>query len=448
MVKLGKKLIEHLQAIFREAELRGYSTTAEFVHLRSAIIVFVSNCRRMNFAQAREKCPLLFTDGSQPQAQLIQPPANFDIEDKRAQLNAANTAQDFIEIMKTPNKPKSARKDSKKKGTGKKRSLSPPESPTSKVQRRTEAAVTSKITPTTEQSLTTRIKLTNRDAKGVAGSPVSKTSRQTNHQAVPGSTNEESFNQANQAMSNSMEIDSSGGNDAEKNGTSIMQQATNNEVVDQSATSPNPQQHQEDTQMEDVSVKNVEGHLSPFCRSDILEIVTAAQDITANRWDEFKPKLLTMLDKLQADPTPKQSEAAIRRLQYTISSIEQERSLIPTEKWEKYEAKLIRKAKEGVFDSNWETRLSKIGRIIYFEEEEAAMQSQDWGRLRAAARTWTILAEVTGPVLEEGDEQRSNEWLLQKLGDIDFLEKMFACKKRLAAIKGPSQESGVSEKAS
>ena len=196
-----------------------------------------------------------------------------------------------------------------------------------------------------------------------------------------------------------------------------------------------PPKPQQEIQMEDASAPDAEKILPAFCRSDVLEIATAAQNITADQWEEFKHKLLSMLDQLQPDPTPEQSEAAVTRLQSAISIIGQERSLIPAEAWKEYEEKLIKKAKDGDFDADWNTRLSKIGKIIWQEEELVAMESRNWDRLRAAAHAWTILAEVTGPM---GDEQRSNEWLLQKLGDVDFQERLFACRDRLVAIEGPA----------
>ncbi|KAH7197991.1 uncharacterized protein B0J16DRAFT_329563 [Fusarium flagelliforme] len=333
----------------------------------------------MTSALAREKCPLKFTDGSLPETRLVLPPADFNIEEERAQLNAASNAEEFLEIMKNRSTPKSARKDSKK-AHGKKHSISPPESPRSKVQKRLEAAVASKTTSANEDSAKKHIKLMIRGASGVSS---------------PSST-----------------------------------------------TSPYPLEPQQDTQMEDASALNAEKNLPALCRSDILEIVTAAQHITADQWEEFKPKLLSMLDQLQADPTPKQSEAAVTRLQSAISIIGPERSLIPAEAWKEYEEKLIKKAKDGDFDADWSTRRSKIGKIIWQEEELVAMGSRDWDRLRAAARTWTILAEVTGPM---GDEQLSNEWLLQKLGDVDFQERLFACRDRLMAIKGPSEATDSEE---
>jgi len=387
MAKSANDFIQYLHALFGESRLQGRDPNTEFIHLRGIIIEFVSNCSRMISALAREKCPLKFTDGSLPETRLVLPPADFNIEEERSQLSAAGNAGEFLEIMKNRSTPKSALKDSKKTH-GKKHSLSPPKSPRSKVQKRLEAAVASKTTSADEDSTKKHIKLMIR-------------------------------------------------------GATETQKESSDAKTDGSMTSPYPLEPQQDTQMEDASAPNAEKTLPALCRSDILEIVTAAQNITADQWEEFKPKLLSMLDQLQADPTPKQSEAAVTRLQSAISIIGPERSLIPAEAWKEYEEKLIKKAKDGDFDAaDWSTRRSKIGKIIWQEEELVAMGSRDWERLRAAARAWTILTEVTGPM---GDEQLSNEWLLQKLGDVDFQERLFACRDRLMAIKGPSETTDSEE---
>ncbi|KAM0549393.1 hypothetical protein ACHAO7_006285 [Fusarium culmorum] len=433
MTKPGTEFIESLHALFREAGLKGRDPQIEFIHMRSTIIQFISKRSSPTRASCR---PLRFTDGHKPNTHLVSPSSDFNVDEKRAQLNAANTASDFIDVLKDRNEHRSSRKESRKKTSGKKRSASPPESPKSKVQKRLEAVVTSKAAISTKDSPKKRIKFTKGGAKDANSSPVPKTAQQTNNHTVPTTTtNVESSNQADQEIPSPKETNYSNGKLAEKNGTASTQQESDERGGDSSAMFPKPPHCEEDTPMEDASVASTDNHLPPFCRSDILDVVTAAKDVNADQWDEFKPTLLGMLGKLQGEPTPEQSDAAVRRLQSAIASIEQERSLIPSESWKKYEEKLFKKAKDGVFDADWGTRLAKISRIIWIEEEEAAMKSKDWNRLRAAARTWAILAEVAGPMMEEGDQQRSDEWLLEKLGDIDFMERLFACKERLAAIE-------------
>ncbi|KAM0241873.1 hypothetical protein ACHAPO_001572 [Fusarium lateritium] len=436
MTKSSNEFIESLHALFLEARLKGLNPETEFVHLRSKIVECISN-RNHTTPTRVNRLSLLFTDGSKPETRLVSPSSDMEINEKRAQFYSANTASEFIEVLKGRHEHKSSRKDSKKKTSGKKRSISPPESPKSKAQKRLEAAAASKATTATEDSPKKRIRVfTKGGDKDANNSLAPKTSQQTNTNTVAEPTaNEESPVPANQEMLNLKEANPSSGKAAEKNGTTNAQQESNEKGADSSTTFPKPSNPEEDTPMEDASVTSTDNHLPPFCRSDILDVITVVKDVTANQWDEFKPTLLGMLDKLQGDPTPEQEEAAVRRLRSAIASIEQERSLIPTEAWERYEGKLFKKAKDGVFDADWSTRLSKISRIIWLEEELAAMMSKDWNRLRAAARTWAILAEVAGPMMEEGDEQRSNEWLIEKLGDIDFMEKLFACKERLAAIK-------------
>ncbi|GKU02647.1 hypothetical protein FLAG1_05164 [Fusarium langsethiae] len=435
MTKSSNDFVESLHALFREAGLKGRNPETEFIHLRSNIVEFISNRNRTTPTRANRP-PFQFTDGSKPETRLASLSPDMGIDEKRTQLNAANTASEFLEVLKGRNEHKSARKDSKKKTSGKKRSISPPESPKSKVQKRLEAAAASKTIAATKDSPKKRIKFTKGGAKDASSSLVPKTAQQTNNNIVTKPTKiGESPNQAIQETLIPKETNPSSGKLAGNNGTTTTQSESNEKGADSSAMFPKPSHSEEDAPREDASVTSTDNHLPPFCRSDILDVVTAVKDVTANQWDGFKPTLLGMLDKLRGDPTPEQEEAAERRLRSAIASIEQERSLIPTEAWARYEEKLVKKAKDGVFDADWSTRLSKISRIIWLEEEEAAMRSKDWNRLRAAARTWTILAEVAGPMMEDGDEQRSNEWLIEKLGDIDFLERLFASKERLAAIK-------------
>ncbi|KAG8667363.1 hypothetical protein FPOAC2_12527 [Fusarium poae] len=435
MTKPSNELAESLNDLFLEARLKGLDPQTEFVHLRSKIVECISNRNRTTPTRANRRS-LLFTDGSKPETCLVSPSSDMEINEKRAHLYAANTASEFIEVLKGRNEHKSARKDSKKKSSGKKRSISPPESPKSKVQRRLEAGATSKATTATQDSPKKRIKFTKGGAKDASGYIVPKTVQQTNNDtATKPAANEECSDQADQETLSLNEISPSSGKLAEKNGTMNAQQESSEKRADSSATFPKHSHPEEDTTMEEASVTSTDNYLPSFCRSDLLDIATVVKDVTASQWEQFKPTLLRMLDRLQGDPTPKQEEEAVRRLRSAIASIEQERALIPTEAWERYEAKLFKKAKDGVFDADWNTRLSKISKIIWMEEEEAAMRSKDWDRLRAAARTWAILAEVAGPMMEDGDEQRSNEWLIEKFGDIDFMERLFSCKERLAAIK-------------
>ncbi|UZP45965.1 hypothetical protein NXS19_013777 [Fusarium pseudograminearum] len=417
MTKPGTEFIESLHALFREAGLKGRDPEIEFIHLRSGLIRFISKRASPTRASCR---PLRFTDGNKPNTHLVSPSPDFNVDEKRAQLDAANTASDFIDVLKGRNEHRSSRKESRKKTSGKKRSISPPESPKSKVQKRIEAVATSKAAISTKDSPKKRIKFTKGVAKDANSSPVPKAAQQTNNHTVPTTTaNVESSNQADQEILSPKETNPSNGKLAEKNGTASTQQESDERGGDSSAMLTKPPHCEEDTPMEDASVASTDNHLPP------------SVDLTSSTL-LLRPKMSMRINGMNSSP---RFSASVRRLQSAIASIEQERSLIPSESWKKYEDKLFKKAKDGVFDADWGTRLAKISRIIWIEEEEAAMNSKDWDRLRAAARTWAILAEVAGPMMEEGDQQRSNEWLLEKLGDIDFMERLFACKERLAAIE-------------
>jgi hypothetical protein len=197
-----------------------------------------------------------------------------------------------------------------------------------------------------------------------------------------------------------------------------------------------PSQDRKDTHMNDADIET----LPAYCRSDILEVVAAAESIEENQWKDFKPKLLEMLGQMHQEPTPEQHEKALKRLSIAIAQTEQERSLIPVEAWKKYEEKLTDETKKGLFDCLWSRRLFKVGKIIYLQEEEVAMESQCWERLRAAARICAILIEMTAKPEEQDNQNDTDVWLIEKLGDISFLEKLFACKERLGAIKGTGRD--------
>jgi hypothetical protein len=201
-------------------------------------------------------------------------------------------------------------------------------------------------------------------------------------------------------------------------------------------------EQQEDTHMEDIEDIPDDNAENPLVdrRPGVLEVATAVTDIGPSEWIEFKPKLLNMLDRMQAVPTPEESNEALKRLQTAISHTKPERALIPADTWAEYEKKLIDYAKKGYFESAWAERHERIGKVIYLKEEQAAVQGGDWDRLRAAARIWVMLTDTTAPPQESLKPNESDKWLVDRLGDITFLERMFACKKRMEAIKvtGPA----------
>ncbi|KAM0562765.1 hypothetical protein ACHAPJ_001605 [Fusarium lateritium] len=432
----GADFVNSLAVLFEEAGGNGRDGNIEFTHLRSPILEFIASCGQMTAAKARANCDLKFIDGNEPETILALPPSKLNLDEKRAQLDTASTSEEFIEILRDLiNKQKSPRRSPRQRTAGRKRTNTPPESPRNKAQRRLEAADAAKAAAATETSLkkTPRIKLRPGSKSGVPNPPNSKVAQQPNGGTISELTsNGKPSHQINPNMPGPMDIDHSSTSAPSQGKHTKTQEKPNNEDASLVPNALDPSRNQEDTHMEDVPPANR--------RPGTYEVADAAKDIESHQWDEFKPKLLDMLAKMCADPTREEIEATLKRLQLAINHLEPERALIPAATWDSYEKKLVNAAKKGLFENPWLERQERVGRIIYLQEEEAVMESQDYDRLRAAARIWAMLTEMTAPPQEPVDRERSEKWLVERLGDITFLERLFACKERLGAIEVPEIE--------
>ncbi|KAF9775571.1 hypothetical protein IL306_006312 [Fusarium sp. DS 682] len=437
MASPGIDFIRSLEDLFTEAGEKGRDAKAEFVHLRSSIIDFIISSDGLTAAKARAKYSLKFTDGAEPQTHVALFPSKFNLAEKRTQLDAATTTEEFIEILRTLINEQKQRSRKRKNTNKKKDNTPPPQSPRNNAQKRLEAEAASKNPSTTDDSPRKRIRLnTNKNRSDASGSPTFSTTNQPKDIIVTAAGKEKVTNGSDPDAPGPMDIDSGTVSSHKREDEMDPQQKSLDENNQQQPASQRPSSDQEDTHMDNAGAEI----LPAYCRSDILEVVAAAKVIEAHQWEDFKPKLLEMLDQMHKEPTPEQHEKALKRLHVAIAKTEQERSLIPADAWKKYEERLADESKKGLFDCTWPKRLSKIGKIIYLPEEEAAMESQCWKRLRAAARICAILTEMTAKPEDQANQKLTDEWLIEKLGDISFLEKLFACKERLGAIKGPGSE--------
>ncbi|CAJ0548747.1 Ff.00g023600.m01.CDS01 [Fusarium sp. VM40] len=445
----GTDFLESLRLLFEEAGRNGRDAKLEFTHLRGIIIEFVASCAHMSSAKARANCTFKFADGAESENILALPPSKLDIEESRAELHAAATAEEFIDILRTIiNKRKSPRQTAKEKREARKRTNTPPESPKGKVQKRQEAAkpMKEKFTTTPENSpgKAARLRWMHQTLKEKAAeSSSSNKNKHIGRTMTESRGNDTPLEDVNSDEPGHMELDSNtlpAPSQSEANNGERQQDTVEPE---EGSTSICPKvEQQEDTHMEDmedIPDDNAENHPVDR-RPGVLEVVTAVTDIEPSEWIEFKPKLLSMLDRMQVVPTPEESNEALKRLQVAISHTKPERALIPADTWARYEKKLIGYAKKGYLESAWAERHERIGKVIYLKEEEAAIQGGDWDRLRAAARIWVMLADTTAPPQEPLKPSESDKWLVGRLGDITFLERMYACKKRMEAIKvsGPA----------
>ncbi|KAM0201337.1 hypothetical protein ACHAPA_005370 [Fusarium lateritium] len=437
----GTDFLESLRLLFDEAGRNGRDAKLEFTHLRGIIIEFVASCAHMSSAKARANCTFKFADGTESENILALPPSKLDIEESLAELRTAANAEDFIEVLRTIiNKRKSPRQTAKEKREARKRTNTPPESPKGKVQKRQEAAklIKEKFTTTPENSpnKAARIRWLHRSLKETATqSPSSNRKKGADRDMSVSLGNDKPAGDVNSDEPGRIELDSNtlpARSQSESN-TEEPQQET--AELETGSTSICPKlEHQEDAHMEDVPDNNTEN--PPVDRRPgVLEVATAVTDIGPSEWIEFKPKLLSMLHRMQAVPTPEESNEALKRLQMAISHTKPERALIPADTWAGYEKKLVEYAKKGYLESAWAERHERIGKAIWLKEEEVAMESNDWGRLRAAARIWVMLTDTTAPLQEPLKPNESDKWLVEKLGDIAFVERMLACKKRIKEMQ-------------
>ncbi|KAF5248640.1 hypothetical protein FANTH_5819 [Fusarium anthophilum] len=439
----GNDFMKSLEGLFSEAGAKGRDAKPEFVHLRSSLIDFIESIAMasghgLTTAKTRAKYNLKFTDGTEPKTHVAFFPSSHDITEKRPQLDAAATAEEFIEIIGTVFSEQKSRSRKKKRSNRKRSNATPPESPANNAQKRLEAEAANKTPSATDDSPRKRIKLnTSKNKSDVSGPAVFSTAHQSRDN-IPTElpSPEDTVNDDSASVLGPMHVDSSAASSQDKREEMNGEQSTVEGQKHHDFVAERPSQDREDTHMNDADTET----LPAYCRSDVLEVVAAAEGIEEHQWKDFKPKLLEMLGQMHQEPTPEQHEKALKRLSIAIAQTEQERSLIPIEAWKKYEEKLTDETKKGLFDCLWSRRLFKVGKIIYLPEEEVAMESQCWERLKAAARICAILIEMTAKPDEQGNQEDTDMWLIEKLGDISFLEKLFACKDRLGAIRGPGRD--------
>ncbi|KAF5634371.1 hypothetical protein F25303_8860 [Fusarium sp. NRRL 25303] len=436
----GNDFMKSLEDLFSEAGAKGRDAKTEFIHLRSSLIGYIATTsgHGLTAARARAKYNLKFTDGTEPETHIAFFPSSHDITEKRPQLEAATTTEKFIGIIGTVFSEQRSRSRKKKRSSRKRSNASPPESPMNNAQKRLEAEAANKALPTPDDSPRKRIKLnTSKNKSDVSEPAVFSTAHQSKDKTptqVP--SPEDTVNDDDASVLGPMDIDSSATSSRDKVEEVNGEQSTVEGQNNHDSAAERPLQDRDDTRMNDADTES----LPAYCRSDILEVVTAVEGIEEHQWKDFKPKLLEMLGQMHKEPTPEQHEKALKRLSIAIAQTEQERSLIPVEAWKRYEEKLTDETKKGLFDCLWSRRLFKVGKIIYLTEEEVAMESQCWERLKAAARICAILIEMTAKPEEQDNQKDTDMWLIEKLGDISFLEKLFACKDRLGAIRGPGRD--------
>ncbi|KAI8687277.1 hypothetical protein LRP88_13343 [Fusarium phalaenopsidis] len=475
MTAPGSDFLDSLSHLFSEAGSGGRDGKIEFAHLRATLIKFVSACGRMTAAKARASHNLKFIDGSEPQTLLALPPGKLRIDDKkRIELDATTTGDEFIEILRdlitkqvSPRRSPRGRKNTSPVQT-------PPGSPKGKAQQRAEAAQKNK-------KKTVRIKLRRSGERSGTDEKAQKTQTQAQTkqtetakesrpvisqealawlvpklaqlssksaelvpkpaQPVPKSV-QSGLKHAQPApkpapthnLPGPMDLDANDDDDSSE-GFASSESSDTSSSEDQSITySDNG-----DAQMGDAVIPKVEEAANAWPaqrRPHISEVTAVVAQFDGNEVANFKAKVCDMLARIEADATEEEIEAALKRLEQAVIKTKAERQFIPDRTWQKYHTKLVKDAKKGWFEKNWDDRIWRIGKICYLKEEEAVMVDRNWDRLRAAAKMCAILTDMTAPPQEPNKSASIDKWLAEKLDSITFLKKALDCREHYSAICG------------
>ncbi|KAJ4160564.1 hypothetical protein NW754_003683 [Fusarium falciforme] len=460
MTAPGSDFLDSLSHLFSEAGSGGRDGKIEFAHLRATLIKFVSACSRMTAAKARASHNLKFIDGSEPQTLLALPPGKLRIDDKmRAELEATTTGDEFIEILrdlitkqsKAQQRAEAAQKNKKKTVRIKlRRSGERPD--TDEKAQKTQTQTQTKQTETAKESrpvisqealarLVPKLaQLSSKPAELVPkpAQPVPDSVQSVLKHAQPAPKPAPKPVPAHN-LPGPMDVDANDDDDSSE-GFALSESSDTSSSEDQSITySDNG-----DTQMGDAVIPKVEEAANAEAanawpaqrRPHISEVTAAAAQCNAGEWESFKPQLLDMLARIEADPTEEEIEAALKRLEQAVIKTKAERQFIPDRTWQKYHTKLVKDAKKGWFEKNWDDRIWRIGKICYLKEEEAVMVERNWDRLRAAAKMCAILTDMTAPPQEPNKSASIDKWLAEKLDSITFLKKALDCREHYSAICG------------
>ncbi|KAJ4313040.1 hypothetical protein N0V84_009619 [Fusarium piperis] len=432
----GSDFLDSLSQLFSEAGSKGRDGKIEFAHLRGILIKFVTACSRMTAAKARASHNLQFVDGTEPQTLLALPPGKLRIDDKmRAQLETTTTGDEFIEILRDLiTKQVSPRRRSPRGHKNKSPVQTAPESPKSKAQQRAEAAQKNKKQPV-------RIKLrrsgerpgTDEKAQKIqAQTKPAETAKESRPVVVTQQAPPQPIPEPHRAHNLPGPMDVDANDDDSSEGFASSESSDTSSSEDQSITYSD---NGGDTQMGGAVVPKIED--SAQRRPHISEVTAVVAQFDGEGVETFKAKMFDMLARIEADPTDEEVVAALKRLEQAVIKTKPERQFIPDRTWQKYHTKLVKEAKKGWFEKNWDDRIWRIGRICFLKEEEVVIVDRNWDRLRAAARLSALLTEMTAPPQEPNKRAAIDKWLVEKLENVAFLERALNSRDRISAIHVP-----------
>ena len=374
---LGGGFLLSLQSIFGEVSLKSDLAgdkpsvrKQNFNHIKLSIVRHLRLVKRNGVTRAGAEDPIKLPDGTQPQVQVIRPPACLRerLTDKFfTRLSNAKDGQKFITLIECLLNPRKRTRQKKQK----------------------------KWTPS------------------YAAPTPAQTDAHTTAQPEQVPKNNEGEH-----------VDSSG----EKQQQNLIEVDGQQKIGAEIATC---QTVQEETMTNDViEAANAEAQLiaemmrTPYCEVEEEE-ANEEYDSEDSSVDGEEP-LSSVEDNAENLPTVSVEDSQrIDLLFATFSSLQKEISFIDPHKWELYQRKLVNFLVSPSFKKmDFSARLFRIKRILYLPEELEATCRKNWDKLRALAKICAKVSERMGKLHGSPLGGLADEWLGGMNRDIDFFERM------------------------
>lgn len=484
----AQDFLDSLRELFEEVGRSKFNSKDNFKYTRRQVTNFLSACAKTTGARARATNPVTLPDGSAPKTMLPLPPSWLKVDDKeRTRLDKASNDERFMSLLE--------RIAEKKGRTGSKRPAQAQlPCPAKRIKMKSNEASSTQDPISTgpspadqghsaspglrgTQNSDSHASPSFQEEQGAAGEAPEQLDRSTDidqqpeipttlFEAIIETPADETTGGANEPLD--CPKNESRGLEGEGNITTGMQEiwspqtGATSSMTSADAPSPLPVKiepgtypvvyqtehgeseptHQgEANEASTIPGANGNSEESSGTMRQVKLLAEEIMGIPSSSWEGYKPVLLDHIQKLGlelATPStsldPEISDTSLKRLNAALANLDIETAVIPKATWESYHTKLVDLyASSGIQAMNFAQRLSKIGKIIYLDEEEAAIAGADWTRLRSAVSLCAILAEITGPESEEANPEQAERWMKSKLRDIAWLEKVVGAKIRARA---------------
>lgn len=406
--------LESIDAIFDEAVEKGYDLNKEFVFIRRIIIDFLHGCSK-SVVKARANLSVTFSDFKRPQTPIGYPPSRLELSPEQSQnLKASTSRHDFIACLKQLVESRSDR------SCGRKRRNTPAK----------DQGGPRKKQKTMPQVQKPSYHDTNGSSIGQQHTRQEGQEQQSRRRIIV----HRPLRHLKQPESGIIQV---------ANCTELPNVCAPSDVADGESWKPDQSQIFDEVKKEPKydSAPEPESPIGPISTGDDL----APQiDTIGAETEELKPRPSSDVDDMKGDSRSAPSTAGSNNDDVSWSAhvlasatrLQAEITTIPPANWASY-ALAIRALcdSDEIKAMDFERRLRRIKGLLYVKEEEEAVVSGDWDRMRGVARLCAFIAEITAPDCEDVDHAKTDKWLATQLKDIRFLEKSLLTKKRIMALQ-------------